>query len=96
MTDNSQNFDSLQERNQQVLNNISQLQTQEKALYDSLEDVSLSTEQKQQIINKINEISQMRMNLYAGLKDMFSHYKQNVSTSSSILGQSIKNKNEFN
>jgi hypothetical protein len=89
MTDNSNNFDSLQERNQQVLNNISQLQTQEKALYDSLEDVSLSTEQKQQIINKINEISQMRMNLYAGLKDMFSHYKQNVSTSSSILGQSM-------
>jgi hypothetical protein len=89
MTDNSNNFDSLQERNQQVLNNISQLQTQEKALYDSLEDVSLSTEQKQQIINKINEISQMRMNLYAGLKDMFSYYKQNVSTSSSILGQSM-------
>jgi hypothetical protein len=89
MTDNSNNFDSLQERNQQVLNNISQLQSQEKALYDSLEDVSLSTEQKQQIINKINEISQMRMNLYAGLKDMFSHYKQNVSTSSSILGQSM-------
>ena len=38
MTDNSQNFDSLQERNQQVLNNISQLQIQEKELYDSLSD----------------------------------------------------------
>jgi hypothetical protein len=89
MTDNSNNFDSLQERNQQVLNNISQLQIQEKALYNSLEDVSLSTEQKQQIINRINEISQMRMNLYAGLKDMFSYYKQNVSTSRSTLNQSI-------
>ena len=89
MTDNSNNFDSLQERNQQVLNNISQLQTQEKALYDSLEDVSLSTEQKQQIINRINEISQMRMNLYAGLKDMYSYYQQNVSASRSTLGQSI-------
>ena len=32
MTDNSNNFDSLQERNQQVLDNISQLQTQEKEL----------------------------------------------------------------
>jgi hypothetical protein len=89
MTDNSNNFDSLQERNQQVLNNISQLQTQEKALYDSLDDVSLSTEQKQQIINRINEISQMRMNLYAGLKDMYSYYQQNVSASRSTLGQSM-------
>ena len=89
MTDNSINFNSLQERNQQVLNNISQLQTQEKALYDSLDDVSLSSEQKQQIINRINEISQMRMNLYAGLKDMYSYYQQNVSASRTTLGQSI-------
>jgi hypothetical protein len=89
MTDNSNNFDSLQERNQQVLNNISQLQTQEKELYANLDDVSLSSEQKQQIINKINEISQMRMNLYAGMKDMYSYYQQNVSASRSTLGQSI-------
>jgi len=89
MTDNSNNFDNLQERNQQVLNNISQLQIQEKALYDSLDDVSLSSEEKQLIINKINEISQMRMNLYAGLKDMYSFYQKNVSASRSTLGQSI-------
>ena len=89
MTDNSNNFDSLQERNEQVLNNISQLQTQEKELYSSLDDVSLSSEQKQQLINRINEISQMRMNLYAGLKDMYSYYQQNVSASRSTLGQSI-------
>ena len=89
MTDNSQNFDSLQERNQQVLNNISQLQTQEKDLYASLDNVSLTTEQKQQIINRINEISQMRMNLYAGMKDMYSYYQQNVSASRSTLGQSM-------
>jgi hypothetical protein len=90
MTDNSTNFDSLQERNQQVLNNISQLQTQEKELYSSLDDVSLSSEQKQQIINKINEISQMRMNLYAGLKDIFSYYQQNVSASRTTLSQSAE------
>lgn len=89
MTDNSKNFDNLQERNQQVLNNISQLQTQEKELYTSLDDVSLSSEQKQQIINKINEISQIRMNLYAGLKDIYSSYQQNVSASGSTLAQSI-------
>lgn len=89
MTDNSQNFDSLQERNKQVLNNISQLQIQERDLYDSLDDMSLSIEQKKFIINRINEISQMRMNLYAGLKDMYSHYRENVSASRSTLGQSI-------
>lgn len=91
MTDNSQQFDSLQEKNQQVLNNISQLQTQEKQLYDSLDDVSLSlsTEEKQQVINKINEISQMRTNLYNGLKDMYDFYQKNVSTSRTTLTQQI-------
>jgi hypothetical protein len=89
MTDNSKNFDTLQERNEQVLNNISQLQTQEKGLYDSLDDVGLSSEQKQQIINRINEISQMRMGLYASLKDMYSFYQQNVSSSRNTLVQSI-------
>lgn len=89
MTDNSNNFDSLQERNQQVLNNITQLQTQEKELYNSLDDVNLGSEQKQQIINRINEISQMRMNLYAGLKDMYSYYQQNVSSSRTTLGQTM-------
>ena len=89
MTDNSQNFDSLQEKNQQVLDNISQLQIQEKKLYDSLDDVTLSSDQKQQIINKINEISQMRMNMYASMKDMYSYYQKNVSSSRTTLGQSI-------
>ena len=89
MTDNSQYFDSLQERNQQVLNDISQLQTQEQALYSSLDDVSLSSDQKQQIINKINEISQMRMNFYASLKDTHSFYQKNVSASKNTLGQSM-------
>jgi SMC interacting uncharacterized protein involved in chromosome segregation len=89
MTDNLQNFDGLQERNQQVLNNISQLQNQEKELYKSLDDVSLSSEEKQQIINKINEISQMRMNLYSSLNDLHSFYQQNVSASRTTLGQSM-------
>ena len=90
MTDNSHNFDSLQERNQQVLNSISQLQTQEKDLYSSLEDVNLTSEQKKMIINRINEISQIRINLYSGLKDMFSFFKNNVSTSRDTLGQTME------
>ena len=89
MTDNSQNFDNLQERNQQVLNNISQLQVQEKNLYNSLDDENLSSEQKQLIINQINEISQMRLNIYASLKDMYSYYQKNVSSARNTLGQEI-------
>ena len=90
MTDNSQNFDSLQERNLQVLNYISQLQTQERTLYSSLDDVSLSSEQKQKIINNINEISQIRMNMYASLKDTYSFYQKNVTASGNTLGQSMQ------
>jgi hypothetical protein len=89
MTDNSQNFDSLQEKNQQVLNNISQLQTQEKKLYDSLDNADLSSDQKQQIINKINEISQMRINMYSNMKDMYSFYQKNVAASNSLIGQDV-------
>ena len=81
--------DNLQEKNQQVLNNISQLQNQEKELYASLDDVSLSTEEKQQIINKINEISQIRMNLYSSLNNMYSFYQKNISSSRTTLDQSI-------
>ena len=89
MTDNSKMFDSLQERNEQVLNNISQLQLQEKDLHNSLDDVSLTSEQKRVIMDRINQISQIRMNLYAGLKDMVSNYKQDVDASTTTLGQSI-------
>lgn len=89
MTDNSTNFDNLHEKNEQVLNNILQLQTQEKQLYDSLDDVTLTSDQKQQIIDKINQISQMRTNMYSGLKDMYSYYQRNVSASRTTLGQSV-------
>jgi hypothetical protein len=89
MTDNSANFDNLQERNQQSLNNISQLQKQEKKLYDSLDDARLNSDQKKQIIDRINEISQMRTNMYAGLKDMYSSYQKSVSTASNTLEQSV-------
>jgi hypothetical protein len=89
MTDNSQQFDKLQERNEQVIKNISQLQQQEKKLYAKLDDVNLSSEEKKQIIMRINEISQMRMNIYSGLNDMYSMYHKNVTSSSNTLEQSI-------
>ena len=89
MTDNSQNANNLQERNEQVLKNISQLQAQEKKLYNSLDDVNLSSEQKKQVISKINEISQMRINLYSRINDIYKLYQTNVSESEASLEQQI-------
>lgn len=93
MTDNSQpdmgNFNNLQEKNQQVLDNISQLQMQEKKLYDSLDNVNLSSEEKTQIIIKINELSQMRLNMYSTIKNMHSFYNNNINSSATALDQSV-------
>ena len=50
--------DNLQERNDQLLNNIKTLQTTEMKLYDSLENQQLTYDQKQQIIDQINKTSQ--------------------------------------
>jgi hypothetical protein len=80
---------SLQERNQQLLSDIAQLQSQEQQLYNNLDDVTLTAEQKQQIINQINEISQMRLNMYGSMKDMYSFYQKDVSASRTTLGQEM-------
>lgn len=87
--DELKKYDNLQERNDQTLHNISQLQTQEQDLYDKLNDNTLNTEQKQQIVNTINQISEMRLNIFANLKDMYANYQQNVSESRSTLNQEI-------
>ena len=90
MTDTqTQKSNNLQEKSQQVLKNISQLQTQEKTLYNKLNDVSLTAEQKQQIINQINEIAQMRINIYSSMKDMYSHYRDNVNATQTTLEQEV-------
>jgi hypothetical protein len=89
ITDNSKNFDNLKEKNQQVLNNISQLQEQEQKLYDSLSNENISPEEKKQIINKINELSQMRLNMYSSMKDMYSFYTNNASSSENTLEMSM-------
>jgi hypothetical protein len=80
---------SLQERNQQLLSDVAQLQQQEQQLYNNLDDVTLTSEQKQQIINQINEISQMRLNIYGNMKDMYSFYQKDVTASRSTLNQEI-------
>jgi hypothetical protein len=81
--------DNLQERNDQLLNNIKSLQTTEMKLYDSLENQQLTFDQKQQIIDQINKISQMRINMYTILKDSYSNYQENVSTSRNTLNDQM-------
>jgi hypothetical protein len=81
--------DNLQEKNDQVINNIKTLQTNEMNLYDSLENQSLSTEERKLIIDKINQISQMRINMYTNLKDSYSNYQQNISSSRNVLNDQM-------
>jgi len=81
--------DNLQERNDQIINNIKSLQTTEMKLYDSLEGNTLNADQQKQIIDKINQISQLRISLYANLKDMYSYYQQDVSTSRNTLNNQM-------
>ncbi len=88
METNTNSTNALKERNQQALDNITQLQQQEKELYSSLEDVNLSTQEKQQIIHKINEIAQIRMNIYSTLRDMYANYQDNVTASQDNYAQS--------
>ena len=94
-TNNSSDFEfsSMQERNQQTLTDIKNLQEMEQQLYTSLEQNAtrntLTQEQKDQIVNKINEISQMRLNLYANLKDIYSFFQQNVSSSRTTLAEQM-------
>jgi hypothetical protein len=88
MSVNSNTY-SLAEGNEQTLNDIKQLQTQEMDIYNSLDDGELTTEQKQQGIDKMNQISQMRINLYGNLKNMYTSYNQNVSTSRNTLDEQL-------
>ena len=88
MSVNSNTY-SLAEGNEQTLNDIKQLQTQEMDIYNSLDDGELTTEQKQQGIDKMNQISQMRINLYANLNNMYSSYSQNVGASRNTLNEQV-------
>jgi hypothetical protein len=77
------------ERNEQVLNDISMLQKEEKNLYAKLDDVSLTPDQKKLIVDKINEISQMRLNMYSNMNDMYSYYQKNVEASRTTMGKEV-------
>jgi hypothetical protein len=82
MTDNS----TVQDNNQQILNDIQSLQTMEQQLVNSLEsNPSLTSEQQQQIIDKINQISNMRINLYKTLSGVNSFFQTALNSSQNTL-----------
>ena len=81
--------DSLEERNNQTLANIQNLQVVEQDLYADLEKNTISTDQKKQVVLKINEISQMRLNLYATLKNIYESYGTNMTNSASLAKQQM-------
>ena len=93
MSNTNSDFSSMQDRNQQTLADIANLQEIEQELYSSLEKNattnSLSQEEKNQIVNKINEISQIRINLYANLKNTYVFFQQSASSSRVALAEQM-------
>jgi hypothetical protein len=92
MSDNT-DFSNMEERNEQTLSDIKNLQQIEQDLYNTLEtnanNNTLTEDQKTKMINKINEISQMRINLYANLNETYSFFQKNVSSSRITLDEQI-------
>jgi hypothetical protein len=90
---NNIDYSNMEEKNEQTLLDIKNLQKIEQNLYISLEtnanNNTLTDEEKSQIINKINEISQMRINLFDTLKDTYSFFKTNVASSRITLDEQI-------
>ncbi len=84
MTDNS-----LNEKNDQILQYISQLQEEELRLYKSLDDPNVSSQDKELTINRINQISQIRLNLYGSIKNVLDTYQTNISDSQNTLNQQV-------
>ena len=79
----------LNERNEQTINDIKTLQTQEMDLYNDLNNPKITGEQKDQIMKKINQISQMRINLYNSIQQMYSSARNNVTETSNVLEQQV-------
>jgi len=85
-TNNSINFS---QGTDQTLANITDLQTIEMQLYQSLDNNKLTKEQRSLIIDKINQIAQTRMTLYHSISNMASAYQQNVTTSSNTIQEQM-------
>jgi hypothetical protein len=85
------NYSNLQERNAQIIQDISNLQNIEKDLFATLEQnisqKTITQPDKENMIKKINEISQMRANLYDAIGGINSFYQNNLNSSEKTLAQ---------
>jgi hypothetical protein len=73
----------------QTITNITDLQTIEMQLYDSLDNNKLTQEQRSNVIDKINQLAQTRMTLYQGISNMASVYQQNVTISNNSIQEQL-------
>ena len=82
----SSETDTLQQNNEQILNDIQSLQTMEQQLFSSLEnDPSLTYQQQEKTIEKMNQLSNMRINLYQTLSGLTNYYKNSFNSSQGLL-----------
>jgi len=90
MTDTSTTTDAkMNERNEQTMNDIKSLQTQEMNLYTQINNSKITPEQKEQLLKKINEISQMRLNMYNTIQQMYSSAQNNATETTNVLDQQM-------
>ena len=74
-TFNAEHQQLLEEKHQNTIKNIQELQEMEKYMYQNLESLNAggnSTQgEEDQIVNRINELTQMRINLFTQLKQQY-------------------------
>jgi hypothetical protein len=81
----------MNEKNDQLINDISKLQQIEKDMYAQLSsDNKMTLGQKEILIEKINQISQMRINMYRTLESINSFYTTNLSGASDTLNEQTR------
>ena len=78
---------TISQNNQQILADISTLQTMETDLFSSLETPGLTSAQKTQIVQKINQLSQMRVNLYQTLRGVNNFFQDALTSSHGTLDE---------
>ena len=73
-----------------IITNITELQTMEQQLINSLDtNPTFTTTQKQEIITKIKQVSTIRANLYATIGNVNDNYVDKLTASQSILGDQL-------
>ena len=89
---NQEHVELLEEKHQNTLKNIQELQEMEKYMYESLAKLvneGGSTAQEDQIISRINELTQLRVNLFSQLKNSYTDAADELNDSRRSLRDQI-------